>query len=82
MFMVATVKTSKTVLFFTVFPQHCVSYVGPHSTQCLTSLWKSAGCVKTGLRYPGKLTEKVQEHLKKLNLRLANFKFKDECLIT
>jgi len=41
----------------TVFPTGCTSYRGPHSIECLDSIWKEAMCVEEGEDYPSRLTD-------------------------
>jgi len=39
---------NKTIL---ALPSNC-GYMGPHSVQCLTQLWLSAGCIARGEQHP------------------------------
>ena len=41
------------ILYFSaVFPSNCKNYFGPHSSECLKSAWKNAGCDVRGSGYP------------------------------
>ena len=42
--------------FFPALPEGCSSFIGPHSTQCLATVWLKAGCIEEGNRFPTKLT--------------------------
>ena len=49
------------------FPLACFSYHGPHTPDCLTSIWEDVGCMNSGTAYPGR-TDRFKE-LDSLNLR-------------
>nr|XP_026695288.1 uncharacterized protein LOC108950586 isoform X2 [Ciona intestinalis] len=51
------------------FPENCNSYNGPHSINCLITIWEEVGCKFKGLRYPGVLTNADANTLKNMNLR-------------
>ena len=38
------------------FPAGCGAYTGPHSRDCLTSIFLDAGCIRSGTRSPYALT--------------------------
>ncbi|XP_078486601.1 uncharacterized protein LOC144745010 isoform X3 [Ciona intestinalis] len=54
-----------------VYPENCTSYHGPHSIDCLITIWKEVDCKVKGYRYPGNLTTADADALKNLNLRHA-----------
>jgi len=37
------------------FPHECIFYRGPHSVECLLSIWIAAGCTVDGSKAPNKL---------------------------
>ena len=46
------------ILFiFAVLPRGCGNYRGPHSIQCMESLWRQAGCLPEGIYPPAKYTQ-------------------------
>ncbi|XP_078486405.1 uncharacterized protein LOC144744910 [Ciona intestinalis] len=51
-----------------VYPENCDSYHGPHSIECLLTIWEEVGCKVEGYRYPGNLTIADADALKSLNL--------------
>ncbi|XP_078487539.1 uncharacterized protein LOC108950608 [Ciona intestinalis] len=55
--------------FISVYPENCGSYHGPHSINCLITIWEEVGCKIKGLRYPGVLTNADANTLKIMNLR-------------
>lgn len=38
------------------FPDTCPTFYGPHSVQCLNTVWLSVGCLPEGENYPQKLS--------------------------
>ncbi|XP_078487513.1 uncharacterized protein LOC144745367 isoform X3 [Ciona intestinalis] len=54
-----------------VYPENCDSYHGPHSIECLLTIWEEVGCKVEGYRYPGNLTIADADALKSLNLTAA-----------
>ncbi|XP_078486402.1 uncharacterized protein LOC144744907 [Ciona intestinalis] len=44
-----------------VFPDNCDTYYGPHSVQCLTTIWEWKGCLNEGTRAPVKLDHADKE---------------------
>ncbi|XP_078486426.1 uncharacterized protein LOC144744930 [Ciona intestinalis] len=51
-----------------VFPENCDTYYGPHSVECLTTIWKSKGCLVEGSKAPVKLNTAEKEALDLLNV--------------
>uniref|UniRef100_UPI000EF4FFBF uncharacterized protein LOC113475320 n=1 Tax=Ciona intestinalis TaxID=7719 RepID=UPI000EF4FFBF len=51
-----------------VYPENCTSYQGPHSSDCLITIWEEVDCKIKGYRYPGNLTS-ADDTLQILNLR-------------
>jgi len=39
------------------FPPGCTSFIGPHETECLFSIWRSVGCLDFGARNSGLFDE-------------------------
>uniref|UniRef100_H2XP01 Uncharacterized protein n=1 Tax=Ciona intestinalis TaxID=7719 RepID=H2XP01_CIOIN len=58
-----------------IFPDNCATYYGPHSVECLTTIWQSKGCLKEGTKAPVKLntTEKNALDLLNVNEVINNF---------
>nr|XP_026695983.1 uncharacterized protein LOC108950895 isoform X20 [Ciona intestinalis] len=54
-----------------VYPENCNSYHGPHSIECLVTIWEEVDCKVEGYRYPGNLTVEDADALKSLNLTAA-----------
>nr|XP_026693802.1 uncharacterized protein LOC113474930 [Ciona intestinalis] len=54
-----------------VFPENCVSYYGPHSIDCLITIWEEVDCKVKGYRYPSILTTSDAQALKSLNLSVS-----------
>ncbi|XP_077971340.1 uncharacterized protein LOC144425696 [Styela clava] len=52
-----------------VYPANCNKYYGPHSVECLETIWLSAKCLKEGSRFPDKRDENELERLDELNIR-------------
>ena len=55
--------------FVLAFSDGCTTFHGPHATNCLTSVWKSAGCVEEGDLHPQKLENITRDMLKNQNLQ-------------
>jgi len=53
----------------TPLPEDCIDTQGPHSKECLSSLWKLIGCVEEGQGYPEKMTDATFKVLSSLSLR-------------
>uniref|UniRef100_F6PHY8 Uncharacterized protein n=1 Tax=Ciona intestinalis TaxID=7719 RepID=F6PHY8_CIOIN len=51
-----------------VFPENCDAYYGPHSVECLTTIWESKGCLSEGTKAPVKLDLEEKEALGLLNI--------------
>ena len=51
------------------FPIACVSFGGPHSLDCLISLWIGGGCVMSGWKNPNNLTGPDVSVLKHMDLK-------------
>ena len=49
-----------------VFPGGCKSYYGPHNLECISSIWRSSGCLDGGLGYPNDVS--VQEEFNNSSL--------------
>ncbi|XP_078487555.1 uncharacterized protein LOC144745395 [Ciona intestinalis] len=58
-----------------VFPDNCDTYYGPHSVECLTTIWEWKGCLGEGTKAPVKLETNETEALDLLNVEqvLDNF---------
>ena len=56
-------------MFFAEFPFACETFIGPHSMECLTSIWKSSGCKAAGYKYPANLDDDVLSVLSNDTLR-------------
>ncbi|XP_078487552.1 uncharacterized protein LOC144745391 [Ciona intestinalis] len=54
--------------FILVYPENCHSYHGPHSIDCLITIWEEVDCKVKGYRYPGNLTTADADALKSMNL--------------
>ncbi|XP_078486414.1 uncharacterized protein LOC144744924 [Ciona intestinalis] len=52
----------------TVFPENCDTYYGPHSVECLTTIWESKGCLSEGTKAPVKLDKNEKDALDLLNV--------------
>lgn len=48
-------------------------YYGPHSPECLSTMWNAVRCVPEGTGYPPKLTSTAIGSFTGLGLRLVNF---------
>lgn len=53
----------------TEYPANCTMYYGPHSTDCLVTIWLGAKCLREGYKYPHNLTSSEHENLDAMNLR-------------
>ena len=62
-------STHKTDLLFEGFPTKCNSYLGPLSTDCYKTIWKSIGCSEEGRDWPDNLPQFELDALNTLNLR-------------
>ncbi|XP_077971341.1 uncharacterized protein LOC144425697 [Styela clava] len=60
-----------------VYPSNCSNYYGPHSVECLESIWLSAKCLKEGTMYPDKRDETDLNRLDELNIREVVTEFND-----
>ncbi|XP_078486409.1 uncharacterized protein LOC144744918 [Ciona intestinalis] len=54
--------------FLSVYPENCYSYHGPHSIDCLITIWEEVDCKVKGYRYPSNLTTSDADALKFMNL--------------
>ena len=45
-----------TLLSILALPLGCRNFIGPHTLECLETLWYQVGCVGAGLKLPNKLT--------------------------
>ncbi|XP_078487546.1 uncharacterized protein LOC144745386 [Ciona intestinalis] len=50
------------------FLENCDTYLGPHSVECLTTIWESKGCLVEGTKAPDKLDSAEKEALDLINL--------------
>ena len=64
--------THKQFFMFLGFPEYCSNYYGPHSLDCLRSIWKKVGCSLFGLEEPGKLDLENIKLLQSMNLRYVH----------
>ena len=44
-------------------PDGCIHVRGPHSLDCLTSVWLSVGCLQEGYSFPENMTESSTQRL-------------------
>ncbi|XP_078486408.1 uncharacterized protein LOC144744915 [Ciona intestinalis] len=51
-----------------VYPENCYSYHGPHSIDCLITIWEEVDCKVKGYRFPNNLTTADSDSLKTSNL--------------
>lgn len=51
------------------YPTHCTGYYGPHSLECLKTIWTMVGCDARGTGYPPKLSPTELDRITMLNLR-------------
>ncbi|XP_078487534.1 uncharacterized protein LOC144745379 [Ciona intestinalis] len=58
------------------FPNGCGSHNGPHSVECLTTIWESNGCLSEGTNAPIKLNTAEKEVLDLLTLDDVGLNFK------
>ncbi|XP_078487541.1 uncharacterized protein LOC144745382 [Ciona intestinalis] len=63
------------VYYSTVFPQNCSTYYGPHSVDCLATVWESKGCLSEGTKAPVKLDTSERDILDVLNVDKVLDKF-------
>ena len=56
---------------FTVYPEHCENYYGPHSVECLETMWYSAQCLVKGSELPRNLTTEQHAELDSKDLRFV-----------
>ncbi|XP_078486407.1 uncharacterized protein LOC144744914 [Ciona intestinalis] len=58
-----------------IFPDNCDTYYGPHSVQCLTTIWEWKGCLNEGTKAPVKLDHADKEAVDLLTVEqvLDNF---------
>ena len=54
---------------FLEFPMNCLAFWGPHTLECLLSIWRDSGCLEEGELFPLKLSEEDLESYFKLNLK-------------
>jgi len=50
------------------FPKVCYSFKGPHSLDCLTTMWYASGCLDDGYNYPAVLRPSDLAELNSMNL--------------
>jgi len=56
-------------MFFTVFPDSCISYGGPHSLECVSEIWKDSGCDENGVLHPEFREDFMKNELLNLPIR-------------
>ena len=54
---------------FSEFSDSCHSYIGPHSTACLSTMWLQTGCVDGGQGSPSNMETFYLDKLKSQNLQ-------------
>lgn len=54
-----------------VYPQNCTRYYGPHSIDCLITMWRTATCLQEGYKFPDKLTSVRLDELDAQNIRFV-----------
>lgn len=52
-----------------VYPGDCKNYYGPHSMECLKSIWNSSRCLPEGSAFPEKLTTDQHTDLDSQDIR-------------
>lgn len=58
------------VIFYNVeYPEDCDNYYGPHSMECLKTMWNESKCVVEGYQYPQNLSTEELQTLDILNIR-------------
>ena len=50
------------------FPAGCTLFRGPHSVECLTTLWRNGGCIDSGEGYPLNLTSSQYNNYNRLDI--------------
>ncbi|XP_078486413.1 uncharacterized protein LOC144744923 [Ciona intestinalis] len=58
-----------------VFPEFCDTYYGPHSVECLTTIWQAKGCLSEGTKAPDKLDTAEKNALDLLHVNQVFTKF-------
>lgn len=61
--------------FFTAYPEHCVSYYGIHSVECLNKIWKEEGCIEDSDIYPQKLDPPALANISDLTIGSGKLEF-------
>ena len=51
-----------------VLPPNCHSIYGPHTIECLLTLWSDVGCLEAGNKSPYNLSETELENLDALTI--------------
>nr|XP_039272238.1 uncharacterized protein LOC120346537 [Styela clava] len=59
------------------YPTNCVNYYGPHSIECLKTIWLSVKCLEDGTKYPEKISTAEVARIDKLNIRDVIVEFND-----
>lgn len=67
------------MVYLVDLPVSCPTYYGPHSLDCLKTVWDLVGCLPEGTKFPGKLLSSKVSALSALNYRC--FYGKKKCRI-
>ncbi|XP_077971333.1 uncharacterized protein LOC120346548 [Styela clava] len=70
-------KAHQKYCFGTEYPTHCSKYYGPHSMECLNTMWISAQCLAEGTKYPEKLSSAEKQRLDDMDIRAIIKEFND-----
>lgn len=66
---------------FLVYPKGCENYYGPHSIECLKTMWNSSRCLSKGTEYPDKLASDDLEELDSLSIGYESSVLNHYCTI-
>ncbi|XP_077971339.1 uncharacterized protein LOC120346538 [Styela clava] len=62
-------SNEQTFCFGILYPSNCEKYYGPHTVECLETIWLSVSCLEEGSKYPSKLDMTELDRLNGLNIR-------------
>lgn len=60
------------ICYISVYPSNCELYYGPHSIECLDTMWTSATCLLNGTAHPSKRNTTQLSSLDSTNIRWIN----------
>ena len=55
--------------FSVAYPDNCVTYYGPHTTECLETMWYAVNCLQEGTKHISKLTNEEIQILDHMDLK-------------